>query len=211
MIRMSIACLLALIVLALWGRTMVADEVPDAIDRAPSRMAKLDGQRIHYKSLGEGATALVFLHGWTCDLTFWRGQVPAFAGKVRMLLIDLPGHGRSDKPRIEYSMEHLARAVDAVLQDAGVQNAVLVGHSMGTPVARQFYRLFPRKTRAIVAVDGALKFLDKPAEFDSFVASLAGPDYKQIQAKMIDGMLPETMPARLRTSVKAIMQGTPQH
>lgn len=206
-----VGCRVAILVLAFSGKAAVADEAPDPIEKATSQFAKLDGHRIHYKSLGEGSTALVFIHGWTCDLTFWRAQAPAFVGKTRMVLIDLPGHGRSDKPKIEYSMDLFARAVDAVLQDAGVQTAALAGHSMGTPVARQFYRRFPRKTRAIIAVDGALKFLDKPEEFDKFVASLAGPDYQEVQSKMIDSMLPETMPAELRKSVKATMQRTQQH
>src|SRR6516165_2643859 len=52
---------------------------------APSRFAKLDGIRVHYKSIGKGDTAVVLIHGWTCDLTFWRAQVPALAGEVRLV------------------------------------------------------------------------------------------------------------------------------
>jgi pimeloyl-ACP methyl ester carboxylesterase len=46
-------------------------------------------------------------------------------------------------------MDLFANAIDAVLRDAKVERAVLVGHSMGTPVARQFYRKYPQKTLAI--------------------------------------------------------------
>ena len=80
---------------------------------APSRFASLDGIRIHYKSLGEGSEALVFVHGWSCNLDFWRYQVPAFSGKARLLLIDLPGFGESDRPRLAYTMNLFARSVDA--------------------------------------------------------------------------------------------------
>jgi pimeloyl-ACP methyl ester carboxylesterase len=128
-----------------------ANEPGDMLDKASSRYANLDKSRVHYKSFGEGKTAVVFIHGAFCDLTAWRFQVPAFAHKGRLVLIDLPGHGQSDKPKVEYTMDLFARAVDAVLKDAGIEKAVLVGHSMGTPVARQFWRLypelhFPRKT-----------------------------------------------------------------
>ena len=69
-------------------------------------------------------------------MTTWHFQVPAFADQARVILIDLPGHGQSDKPKIDYSMDLFARAIDAVLKEAGVEKVVLVGHSMGVAVAR---------------------------------------------------------------------------
>src|SRR5262245_54992682 len=124
------------------------------LDKAPSRFATSDGVRVHYKSLGEGKTALVLVHGWSCDHTLWREQAAEFAGKVRDVALDLPGHGRSDRPEVAYTIDRFARAVDAVLTDAGVKSAVLAGHSMGSPVVRHFYRLHPKKVKGLVIVDG---------------------------------------------------------
>src|SRR5205085_5298507 len=109
----------------------------------------------HYESYGKGQDAVVFVHGWTCDLTFWRGQAPVYQ-KHRSLLVDLPGHGQSEKPDVPYTQERFARAVEAVMRDAGVEHAVLVGHSMGSPVAFTVLRLFPKKVKGIVFVDGVL-------------------------------------------------------
>ena len=53
--------------------------------------------KVHYKVLGRGEPTLVLVHGWTCNLGFWSGQAP-LASSVRIVLIDLPGHGESDKP-----------------------------------------------------------------------------------------------------------------
>src|SRR4029450_4289348 len=100
---------------------------------AESRFTMLDGARIHYVNYGKGGEALVLIHGWTCNLDNWRDQFPDFAKRNRVIAIDLPGHGQSDKPQLSYTMDLFARAVDAVLQDAKVKRAVLVGHSMGTP------------------------------------------------------------------------------
>src|ERR1019366_5205615 len=139
-------------------------------------------------------------HGWSCDLTSWRAQVPAFDGKARMLLVDLPGHGKSDRPAIDYTMERFARAVEAVMKDAGVERALLVGHSMGTPVIRQFWRLFPQKTLGLVAVDGALRSYFKDAgAVDKFTAMFSGPDFP----KTIDGFLNSTFVASTPEAVKA--------
>src|SRR5436190_19241923 len=114
--------------------------------------ASYEGSRVHYESYGTGKDAVVFIHGWTCDLTFWRGQAPVYE-KHRALLVDLPGHGQSEKPDVAYTQERFARSIEAVMRDAGVERAVLVGHSMGGPVALTFLRLFPAKTKALVMVD----------------------------------------------------------
>ena len=86
--------------------------------KAESRFTKLDGARIHYVNYGKGSEALVLIHGWTCNLDNWRDQMPDFAKRNRVIAIDLPGHGQSDKPQITYSMDLFARAVEAVLRDA---------------------------------------------------------------------------------------------
>src|SRR5215471_17483123 len=125
--------------------------------------ATYDGSRVHYESYGKGPEAVVFIHGWTCDLTFWRGQAPLYE-KRRALLIDLPGHGQSEAPKVEYTMERFARAIDAVMRDAGVSKRVIVGHSMGGPVALTFLRLFPAKTSGLVLVDAFIPAPPKNAE-----------------------------------------------
>src|SRR5262245_23835562 len=129
----------AALVAAAFASTGRAAEPTDPLEKAPSKFAKVDKNRVHYKSLGEGKTAIVFVHGWCCDHTVWRDQASALDGKARLLFIDLPGYGQSDKPKMDYTMDVFARGVNAVLEDAGVEKAVLMGHSMGTPVVRQFY------------------------------------------------------------------------
>src|SRR5436190_15395634 len=157
--------------------------------------AVYDGARVHYESYGKGKDAVVFIHGWTCDLTFWRAQAPVYQ-KHRSLLIDLPGHGQSDKPDVSYTQERFARAVEAVMRDAGVERAVLVGHSMGGPVALTFMRLFPAKAKALVMVDAFIPQAPKDdaarerqkAQADNFARMWRGPDYREAAEKMIASM-----------------------
>jgi pimeloyl-ACP methyl ester carboxylesterase len=187
------------------------DEVAARPSIAESRDAKLDGHRVHYESFGSGSDAVFLIHGWTGDLGLWRGQIPDLSKRSRVIAIDLPGHGKSDKPQVSYSMDYFARAVDAVMQDAGVRRAVLVGHSMGTPVARQFYRKYPQKTLGIVIVDGALRPFGDKKMVDTFIAPLRGPNYKEQATQMINGMMGPEVPAAVREQVKASTLGTPQH
>jgi pimeloyl-ACP methyl ester carboxylesterase len=52
--------------------------------------ALLDGARVHYQNYGDGPTAVVFVHGWACDASFWRSQVNKVAKKWRVIALDLP-------------------------------------------------------------------------------------------------------------------------
>src|SRR5207247_269597 len=165
-----------------------------ASSQGEGRYASLDGARVYYKSYGKGNEALVLIHGWSCNIDYWRDQIPDFAKRNRLIAIDLPGHGQSDKPEIAYTMDLFARAVDAVLRDAGVERAVLAGHSMGTPIARQFYRKYPKKTLGLVAVDGALRTMFPPAQAEQLVARFNVPDFNEAIGRFVDGLFTDKTP-----------------
>ena len=199
----TVLCLLLLVA------TATAQKSADS--QGKSRYASLDGTRIYYKSYGKGPEALVLIHGWSCNLDYWRDQIPDLEKRSRVIAVDLPGHGQSDKPQVAYTMDLFARAVDAVLRDAGVRRAVLVGHSMGTPIARQFYRKYPKKTLAIVIVDGALRPFGDKKMMEGFIASFRGPNYKEAGAQMFATMAGPQVSAELKERVQASFLNTPQH
>ena len=210
-----IVCTLALLLLLPGiseARPALALSMPGAVfNDAPSLYATLDGSRVHYKSYGTGREALVFVHGWTCNMTFWRGQVPAFESRNRVIVIDLPGHGASDKPKIAYTMDLFARSIEAVMHEAGVDRAVLVGHSMGTPVIREFYRKYPAKTMALVIVDGPLRPFADAATIAKFLEPLRGPNYTEAAGGFVDNMLAPVSSPALRQEIKATMLSVPQY
>ncbi len=176
-----------------------------------SHFAEVDGHKVHYTAYGKGEPVLVFIHGWACDETVWSGQVPALASETRCLTIDLPGHGQSDKPELSYTMSLYARAIDAVLRDAQVASAFLIGHSNGVPVVRQFYREFPAKVRGLVLVDGGLRpFLDA-ARMEKFIAPMRGPNYPQVAGELIDSITQPLKDEALKARIKKLMLATPQH
>jgi pimeloyl-ACP methyl ester carboxylesterase len=185
----------------------------DAADPPPgeSRFAQLDGIKVHYTNYGGADATVVFVHGWSCDETVWSDVAPALAARnLRAITIDLPGHGKSDKPQISYTMQLYARAIDAVLRHAGVGKAVLVGHSNGTPAIRQFYRQFPDAVSALVIVDGKLRPLADAAAIEKFLAPLRGPDYAKAAGGFIDVMTKPITDAALRARIKKMMLQTPQ-
>ncbi len=183
-----------------------------------SHFAPFDGIQVHYESYGSGPVALVFIHGWTCDLTFWRAQEPVYT-KHRSLLIDLPGHGESDKPEVAYPVEFFARGVEAAMRDAGVRNGVLIGHSLGAPIAYAFIRLFPQMVKSIVLVDG---YVSRPTgsraaiqaqklRYEQRSRSLSGDAGAEEFAKEVDAMFSDRMPEAMRERIRATMLATPEH
>ena len=177
-----------------------------------SRFAELDGLKIHYTNYGDAPFAVVFVHGWSCDETVWDKQGAALVRQnVRALTIDLPGHGQSDKPRIAYTMDLYARAIDAVMRDAGVEKAVLVGHSNGTPAIRQFYRHYSAKVGALVIADGKLRAFADAAAMEKFIAPLRGSDYATAAGTIIESMTKPIANAAMRKRIKTMMLNTPQH
>ena len=138
----------ALLSLALAAGTRAGD-APSMLDEAPSRYATLDGVRIHYKLLGRGKTALVFIDGFGGDMNLWSEQVTFFEKNARVAVIDLP------KLEAAFTMKTMAKAVRAVLDDARIDRAVLIGQADGTEVIRQFDKTFPWRTRALVMLDPA--------------------------------------------------------
>lgn len=95
-----------------------------------SRVVALETNRVHYVTGGEGTNVRLFVHGWGGSTDRWREQVPAFADRARLIFVDLPGHGRSDQPMRDYSMDFFAQAILALLKDVPVPKATLIGHSM---------------------------------------------------------------------------------
>src|SRR6185295_4276426 len=138
--------------------------------------ATVDGLKIHSASAGSGSTTLVLVHGWTCDSSSWAAQVPVLSKKYRVLTLDLPGHGQSGSPADgKFSMDLFARAVEAVRAEVKVDRIVLVGHSLGAAVIRQYARLYPQHAAALVAVDGPLDLrLGMPEGFTP--PPLTGPE-----------------------------------
>lgn len=176
-----------------------------------SHFVELDGARVHYTNYGKGETALFFVHGWACDETVWREQAPVLAEKMRVITVDLPGHGQSDKPHIPYTMDLYARAIDAVLRETSLHSVVLVGHSNGTAVVRQFYRQFPQKVRALVIVEGGLRPFVDAANLEKFIGPLRGDNYAEAAGNFISGMTQPIKDTKLRDRIKTLMLRTPQY
>ena len=112
-----------------------------------------DGVQIHYESGGSGSPALVFIHGWNCDRSYWSAQLPFFAATHQVVAIDLAGHGDSGINREEWSMVNFGADVAAVADALQLEDIIIVGHSMGGPVALEAARLLKERVKMVIGAD----------------------------------------------------------
>ncbi len=84
------------------------------LDSVHSSYLEVNNLQIHYKEYGHGEKTLIFVHGWGCDLNAWQYQFSYFKNQYRLLFIDLPGYGKSDKPNRQYTIDLFAESVLAV-------------------------------------------------------------------------------------------------
>lgn len=109
------------------------------------------GHRRAFVQAGEGP-ALLLLHGLGCDHTTWEPVIDALARRYTVIAPDLLGHGRSDKPRADYTLGGFANGMRDLLTVLGIDKVTVVGHSFGGGVAMQFAYQFPERTERMVLV-----------------------------------------------------------
>jgi len=99
------------------------------------RGGDVDGLSVHYVAEGDGEPAVILIHGVGGFGESWRHNVPSLARRAQVFALDLPGFGRSAKPRGSYDLGFFARVVHGFMATMGLGRASLVGHSLGGAVA----------------------------------------------------------------------------
>jgi len=153
----------------------------------------VDGAQIAYHVRGRRGALILFIHGWCCNSTFWDAQVDALSNRFRVVTLDLAGHGASppaDRPA--YTMEAFGTDVLAVADAIDAERCVLVGHSMGGPVALEAARHLGDRCSLIIGVDtfteGGFYRRQPRAEIDRRMARFEA-DFDGAMLRMIQGLV----------------------
>ncbi|GAA1937874.1 alpha/beta fold hydrolase [Nocardioides marmoribigeumensis] len=111
----------------------------------------IHGHRRAFVKAGSGP-AILLLHGMACDHTTWNPIIRRLARRHTVIAPDLLGHGRSDKPRADYSVGGYANGMRDLLTVLGIDRVTVVGHSLGGGVAMQFAYQFPERTERVALI-----------------------------------------------------------
>ena len=149
---------LALVYLMLISCQKDTDTTTKVTDPIVDSVASADGVMIHYEVVGEGEPTLVFVHGWSCDRSYWKNQVDVFAKTNSVVTVDIGGHGESGLGRKDWTMPAFGADVVAVVNKLNSTKVVLIGHSMGGGVSLEAARQLPDRVIGLVGVDTFKKF-----------------------------------------------------
>jgi pimeloyl-ACP methyl ester carboxylesterase len=150
----------ALLTFILFCHIMVACSSPssipaqfDAIERIPIHTVLVHGQHIAYLDVGTGPP-VILIHGFGGSMWQWEYQQHALSQHFRVLTLDLPGAGLSDKPEIDYRPEQMLDFVVGFMDAVQIPQAALVGNSMGAGLAIGMALTHPSYVSKLVLIDG---------------------------------------------------------
>jgi haloalkane dehalogenase len=169
---------------------------------------QVDDLKLAYRELGDGPSVLL-LHGWPTSSYLWREVMKPIARANRVIAIDLPGFGASDKPAVRYTFEFFERALDAFLAQLGVDRLGLAVHDLGGPIGLHW--AMERKDRVTkLALLNTLVYPEFSEATKEFVRACASPELS-VQLTSPAGLESITRdgladPAKLSTEVLAAVQ-----
>jgi pimeloyl-ACP methyl ester carboxylesterase len=118
-----------------------------------SELIDVGSLRVHHMHGGRGS-AVVFIHGLgSSGYMEWRYNLELTAARHRVFAPDLPGYGRSEKPRARYTIPYFARFIERYMADRDLRSATLVGASLGGRIALEVALEEPRLVRKLVLVN----------------------------------------------------------
>lgn len=174
--------------------------------------AECNGLKIAYEDKGSGDPPLVFVHGWTCDRSFFAPQAEYFSRNHRVVSLDLRGHGESDKPEGDYPIAAYSSDIGELIEQLNLQKPIVVGHSFGASAALQVAADLPDRVGAIVMVEPmplAPPLVVRPAFEDLVTAMKAGQN--EARENVISGMFLPTSDPKVVEQVKTVMMGAPDN
>lgn len=133
-----------------------------------------DGVHIEYHVYGAGDPAVVLIHGWACNSSYWREQIGPLQTHYTTVTLDLAGHGGSGRNRTDWSMARYGEDVAAVVRRLPNPRVILVGHSMGGPVALEAASILGTRVIGIIGID-TFKSLGLPPPSPRDVARAVAP------------------------------------
>lgn len=185
---------------------------PKEQEESRKKTTQVGQPSIHYSETGSGDTALLFVHGWGINSSYWNNQVEYFKNRFRVITVDLTGHGLSSLNTAKASLEQLATGVDSVIGYLGLEHIILVGHSMSGDVNLHVMNRYPEKVIGFIGIDnlqeaGRAPSKEEDKQFAQFY-DMARKDYTKTISQFSGSALfhPKTDSAVIRRVMKDILQ-----
>jgi pimeloyl-ACP methyl ester carboxylesterase len=179
-------------------------------DMQKDTVFSFDDEPIVYEKAGAGETALVFVHCWSCDKSYWANQLKYFGIRYKVIAIDLAGHGESGLGRVDWTIENYGKDVKAVIDKEKLDKVILIGHSLGGPVVLTAAQLLGDKVKALVTIDTFQDIEQKftQEQLDGFYKSFE-KDFVAATKEFVKGLFPENADSTLVIEIAEDMSSAP--
>jgi pimeloyl-ACP methyl ester carboxylesterase len=124
-------------------------------DKGLDLRVDVGGIELQVREYYRDGEAIIFLHFGDGNLMMWQGVIPNFQNDYRLILVDLRGHGKSDKPKTGYQNDIMAEDVVKIMEHLSLDRAHVIGSSMGAEVGLSMAADHPQKVTSLVC-EGAL-------------------------------------------------------
>lgn len=127
----------------------------DELDYGFPVRTTLDDPEVAYIDVGEGPETLLLVHGLASNAGFWRYNIPELAEHYRVVAVDLPGYGRSEKGAYPYTMSFFADVLDRLIDRLDLGPVYYVGHSMGGQIGITLALQHPEQVEELILASPA--------------------------------------------------------
>ncbi|MCS7130022.1 MAG: alpha/beta hydrolase [Archaeoglobaceae archaeon] len=172
-----------------------------------------EGLKIYYEFVEGKLPAMVFIHGWTANMNFWKEQRAYFQGKNAMLFIDNRGHGRSEKPKEyeQYLFEKFVSDLNAVVSSLKLSDFILIGHSFGTMISMKFCEEHEDKVKALILIGGGTRIRAFHKFFYPISRLFSAVNYKS-SVKLVENLSFAKNAVELKEwALKQVLENTPRY
>ncbi len=162
------------------------------------KRVNVNGITLQVREYVQEGEAIIFLHFSGANLMMWQRSIPLFLDRYHLILVDLRGHGKSDKPESGYQIDQMASDVVGVMDQIGIKRTHIVGSSLGAEVGLYLAATYPEKVISLVCEGAPI------SEFGPYsVWEGTEEDYKEHVGQELENV--QTVQETLFPSVDAFM------
>jgi len=144
------------------------------------KFISIQENKIRYFEYGTSSNTVMFVHGLGASAERWETVIPYFKENYRVIALDLPGFGLSDKPSIDYTIDFFVKTLSEFIIKLGIKNNVMIGSSLGGQITTEFAISEPQLINKMILVSpsGVVNY-STPA-LDAYIAAAISPIQKNV-------------------------------
>ena len=141
----------------------------------------IQGNNLRYFEYGTSSNTVIFVHGLGASAERWEYVIPYFRKNYRVIALDLPGFGLSDKHPIDYTIDFFVRSLSEFIDKLGIQNSILIGSSLGGQIITELAIAEPKLINNMILVSPSGVVNYSSIALDAYIGAAISPTQKNVK------------------------------